>query len=309
MDVITMSDFTSVRTNTLRGDQSIPFDIYVTINEKYVMFLRNGDVFEASRFQRLKDKKVKKVFIKAEDEKKYQSFLDSSLAEVMNSSSTKSVEAKSQIIAGRQAANVDAVMEKPEDQEAYAIAQASNAIFTKFLSAHPDAVRLILKEENTDHSISQHCVNVAAISTKLGEKLKLPASVIENISLGALFHDMGHLDQVDLFRKADLTADELKSYKEHPLRAGNRIKELNHFDPEIIKIIAQHEEMLDGSGFPNGLRDKQVHSLAIIIGLANAYDKMLAFEKLPIEKAKKEIMTRFVGKYPLDHIQFLQQII
>lgn len=304
-----MSDFSSVRTNTLRGGQALPFDIFVAIGEKYILFLRSGDAFEQERFTRLKEKKVKKVFIKVEDEEKYQKFLDSNLNEVLNTASQTSLESKSEIIAGRQAANVEAVMENPEDKKAYEMTQASNAIFTEFLKSNPTAVQHILKEQNTDNNIPQHCVNVAAIAVRLGEKLKLAPNMIESLSLGGLFHDMGHLDQPELFRKEGMTADELANYKKHPMNAGNRIKDLNHFDPEIIKIVAQHEETLDGLGFPQGLKDKHIHSLAIIIGLANAYDKMVSFEKVPIDTAKKEVMTRFVGKYPLDQIQFLQQII
>ena len=56
-------DYTTIRVSTLRGDQKINFDAYLKIGEKMVLYVRQGDSFEGDRLKRLKEKKLKKMFI------------------------------------------------------------------------------------------------------------------------------------------------------------------------------------------------------------------------------------------------------
>ena len=53
-------DYVSIRVSTLRGDQKIEFNAYLKINEKMVLYLRQGDSFEGDRLKRLKEKKLRK---------------------------------------------------------------------------------------------------------------------------------------------------------------------------------------------------------------------------------------------------------
>ena len=75
------SDFVPIRVSTLRGDTKISFDTYVNIAEKNILFCRKGDSFEGERLNRLKKKKLKKMFILKEQEEDYRNYLTKNIEE------------------------------------------------------------------------------------------------------------------------------------------------------------------------------------------------------------------------------------
>ncbi|MCK6599017.1 MAG: hypothetical protein L6Q37_11685, partial [Bdellovibrionaceae bacterium] len=106
-------DHVSIRVSTLRGDQKINFDAYVKINDKFVLYLRRGDSFEGQRLKRLKEKKLKKMFILSGDESNYRQYLKTNIESAYDSTSSKDMESRAEIIQGEQQSNVEEVFEKP----------------------------------------------------------------------------------------------------------------------------------------------------------------------------------------------------
>ena len=98
-------------------------------------------------------------------------------------------------------------------------------------------------------------------------------------------------------------------YIEHPRVGAEEVKEKKHFDAQVIHIIMQHEETSDGKGFPQKLNQVKIDRLALICGTANAYDRLVTFEKIPAKEAAKKMMVEKMGKYPLDHLQALQSVL
>lgn len=303
-------EYVSIRVSTLRGDQPIDFDAYVKINDKYILYLRKGDSFEGTRLKRLKEKKLKKMFITQDVEEHYRNYLKKNIEVAYDNNSNKSIETRSEIIQGHQQSNTEAVFENPEDQAAYDETKKSAGEYVQFLLANSAAVTSVLKIENTDKNIAHHGVSVATLSVSLAQKLKVDPKVISLLSLGALLHDIGHHESsLNIQRKlTEFSADELKTYKEHPAVGAAKVRDKKHFDQMVIKIINEHEELLDGKGYPNKLRDKQIDPLSIIVGTANAYDRLITFESVPKQDAAKNLMIEKVGAYPLTHLQHIVEI-
>ena len=68
-------DYTPIRVSTLRGDLKIPFDAYVRVAGKYILYLRKGDSFEGKRLNKLKEKKLRTMFIPFDSLKHYRSYM------------------------------------------------------------------------------------------------------------------------------------------------------------------------------------------------------------------------------------------
>ncbi len=303
-------DYVSIRVSTLRGDQPIDFDAYVKINEKYILFLRKGDSFEGARLKRLKDKKLKKMFITQDGEDLYRNYLKKNIEVAYDNNSNKSIETRSEIIQGHQQSNTEMVFENPEDQAAYNETKKSAQEYVQFLMANTDAVTSVLKIENTDKNVAHHGVSVATLSVALAQKLKVDPKLTPLLTLGALLHDLGHHDSgLNIQRKlTEMSPEDLKLYKNHPTAGATRVHDKKHFDQTVIKIINDHEESLDGKGFPNGLRENQLDPLALIVSAANVFDRMITFESVPRAEAAKTLMIEKVGAYPLTHLQYLSEI-
>ncbi|RPI40963.1 MAG: HD domain-containing protein, partial [Hyphomicrobiaceae bacterium] len=92
---------------------------------------------------------------------------------------------------------------------------------------------------------------------------------------GAMFHDVGKLDIPDrIVRKADaLTKHELSLLQQHcayGVETGRKLGLPN----EALTVIAQHHELMDGSGYPKGLKGGDCSLLARIVAIANTYDNL-----------------------------------
>jgi HD-GYP domain-containing protein (c-di-GMP phosphodiesterase class II) len=304
--------FVPIRVSTLRGEQKINFDAYIKINDKHILYLRKGDSFEGLRLQRLKDKKLKKMFIADQDENLYRTYVDANIDMAFDSGSGKSIENRSAIVQGLQQSNAEAVMENPNDEVAYNQAREHSSKFVQFLTKEDQALGQILALENPDKNISQHGVTVASLATGVAQRLgTFDKKQVENLSFGALIHDLEHFyTPMDLSRpRESLTREERAYYESHPTAGAQRISEAKHIDPQIVKIMSQHEEYIDGSGFPVGLRESQTDPLAVIVSTANALDRLMSFQGLGKKEAVKTLTIKHLGCHPLQQIQILGDLI
>lgn len=157
---------------------------------------------------------------------------------------------------------------------------------------------LLTKIEIKDLYTHSHGKRVRDYSTMIGKKLGLSEARLEKLVFASLFHDIGKAfvpDEV-LKKPGRLTDEEMDFIKKHPTDGSKMV--VNTFLEDIGNIIAQHHERLDGSGYPNGLKDGQIVLEAKIIAIADSFDAMTSnrpYRKaLPFEIATQEL-TRFSG--------------
>ncbi len=305
------NDYVSIRVSTLRGDQKIDFDAYLKIDEKWILYLRQGDSFEGGRLDRLKTKKLKKMYILTSDEERYRSYMQKNIALAYDDKSGKDIGTRSEIIHGAQQNNAEEVFERPENPEAYRAAKDASAKYVDFLMKNNDAVKAIVSLPNLDQSIAHHGVTVSTLAVALAEKLKLfDDKQRQLLALGGLLHDFGHFDSpLKLARPLkEFSKEELEIYKKHPVEGAQKVKDKNHMDQAVTSIIHQHEEKCDGSG-PLGYLQKQIDPMALVISSANTVDRMMTYEGIPRDQVIKKLMVEEMGKFPLEYIQTLGSIL
>lgn len=128
--------------------------------------------------------------------------------------------------------------------------------------------------EEKDIYTHGHIQRVKDYGLKIGNKMRLSKEKIENLGFAALFHDMGKINVPDeVLNKPDkLTNEEFDLVKEHSAWGADLVSK-TYFE-SLSKIIRQHHERLDGSGYPDGLMDEEILIEAKIIAVADAYDAM-----------------------------------
>jgi putative nucleotidyltransferase with HDIG domain len=305
-------EYLPIRVSTLRGDSQINFDAFVKINEKFVLYVRKGDSFEGERLDRLKSKKLKKMFISLDEETKYRDYLSKNIEMAYDKNSGKSLQNRAEIIQGQQQSNAEDVMENPENEKSYNSAKDAAGRFVNLLLNEPEALERLSKMENMDQNIAHHGVTVSTLAVGLAKRLGFTdPKVNQMITMGSLLHDLDHFQtQLNVARKlTDFSADDMTTYKNHPMAAARKVQDKKHFDQQVINIILQHEETIDGQGFPQKLPEAKLDPTSIIVGLCNCFDRMVTFEKLPRADATKKLTIENVGKYPLGHIQQLSGLL
>lgn len=133
----------------------------------------------------------------------------------------------------------------------------------------------LMKDSAAGEDVYFHSLNVALLSLMLAKELKAPVSAIRLLGLGVMFHDVGKNDIPDrITRKGDaLTAAELSLLQKH-CAYGVEIGRKLGLPKEALVVIAQHHELIDGSGYPSGLKGNEFVMLARIASIANAYDNL-----------------------------------
>lgn len=121
-----------------------------------------------------------------------------------------------------------------------------------------------------------HCINVGVISTAMGIHLDLKKEDLWALSLGAMLHDIGKCKVPDniLQKPGPLTEEEWKEMKRHPRYGCDILESYGIVNPKISKIVLQHHEKLNGTGYPNGLEGDKIDKLARICTVADIYDAM-----------------------------------
>ncbi len=109
----------------------------------------------------------------------------------------------------------------------------------------------------------------------IGKVLGLPTGDIQALNTGALLHDIGKLAVPDhiLNKPGRLTPAEMEKIKIHA-SVGASILEKIEFPYPVIPTIKHHHETWDGSGYPEGLKGKNIPLTARILAVADAYDTL-----------------------------------
>ncbi len=306
------TNYVPIRVSTLRGDLKIPFNAYIHIAGKHILYCRQGDNFEGPRLAKLKSKKLKKMFINPEQETAYRDYLSENIERAYDNKSDMSMENRSEVIHGNQQSSAEEVMDNPEDEEAYSIAKDGTEKYIDFIMNEDAAFKHVMSITNIDQSLSHHGVTVATLSLGIAQKLNLDKSHPLNLlTLGALLHDFEliHTD-LDLKKpRSEFTDEENEIYKKHPKDGVARVGQLNHFDQAVTNIIMNHEELINGSGFPRGLIEKDTDAFSIIVSTANAFDRLVCFQGMPIPEALKSFMMDRLGLHPLSHMNALKSML
>lgn len=142
---------------------------------------------------------------------------------------------------------------------------ANNKIIQGLLSA------LRAKSDET----LEHTERMTEIAHKMGVKLGIYNSQLNRLSLLAALHDIGKtsIPEKVLMKSEPLNEEEWEMIKGHPAR-GYKIASATSEFAVVAEEILSHHERWDGSGYPRGLKEKEIPYLARIISIVDAYDVM-----------------------------------
>src|SRR2546423_1048634 len=141
-----------------------------------------------------------------------------------------------------------------------------------------DAYRSTLKAltaalDKRDTETSGHSERVVAFSLRLGRELGLGAEQSVALEFGALLHDIGKIGVPDAILRKPAALDEAEWFemRKHP-RHGQHILSGIKFLEGASRVVAQHHERWDGTGYPLGLWGEQIDLNARIFAVADAFD-------------------------------------
>ena len=120
-----------------------------------------------------------------------------------------------------------------------------------------------------------HSERVTRLAVAIGRRLGLDSVELELLRRGGLLHDVGKIGvpSAILDKPGRLNEDELRKVREHPA-IGARILEPVQAYADVIPMVKHHHELLDGSGYPDGLRGDEIPPLVRVLTVADVFDAL-----------------------------------
>ncbi|WP_332673084.1 HD-GYP domain-containing protein [Aromatoleum sp.] len=178
----------------------------------------------------------------------------------------------------------------------------------------------LLSERVGDHA--PHEINVTVISLLLGKACGLDEAALHELGVAALLHDLGKLDLPDRLRyeydpRSAAEQQLFQNHVGHGVAIGTRMGLSN----DVLKMIAQHHERADGSGYPARLTNDRLPPGSRILTVANHYDNLcnpgnpalaltphealsqiFAHAKESFDATTVNVLVRMMGVYPAGSI-------
>lgn len=183
----------------------------------------------------------------------------------------------------------------------------TDTVYTELYESINNFHEASLKCQEKDMYTHLHNGRVSSLSMTIANKVGLSKKRLESLRIASLFHDIGKAFTPDeiLLKPDKLTDAEYEIMKQHVIHSFEMTK--NFIDEEVCKILVQHHERLNGSGYPYGLKEIDICLEGKIIAIADTYDAMTSdrpYRKaLPSDVAMEELIKHIDIHYDKELVQ------
>ncbi|MEQ8162747.1 MAG: HD domain-containing phosphohydrolase, partial [Smithellaceae bacterium] len=172
---------------------------------------------------------------------------------------------------------IQRLMENPSSDS---IKEAKKGIFAVVdaILADDKTNKELLMLSSHDYDTYIHSVNVGLLAISLSKTLfkKSDAHDMHEVGAGFFLHDIGKVKvDINIIKKpAVLTDEEMMEIRRHPQYGYEILTDTHQLSDECKKIVMQHHERNNGSGYPAGLKGEEIHLYGRICSLADVYDAL-----------------------------------
>ncbi len=148
----------------------------------------------------------------------------------------------------------------------------TRAILDKMLVSQDIGIRLV---SGSGDRAAAHALNTAIVALLIGRSLGLAEDELLSLGVGSLMHDVGKLDVPDRYRHLEegFSTSEVSAYRDHVAK-GVTLGQRMGLTAGALKVLAQHHEQADGSGFPLRLTGERISMAARVVAIVNRYDNL-----------------------------------
>lgn len=124
--------------------------------------------------------------------------------------------------------------------------------------------------------LCSHSLDVCIYSLITAKALRLNYEDTVKLGIGAILHDVGKLKIPEgiLNKKGKLNEEEFLEVKKHSKYGYDILMKCPQISYDVLKIVLQHHERCDGSGYPNQKKSDEIHKLSKIVAVADIYDAL-----------------------------------
>lgn len=147
---------------------------------------------------------------------------------------------------------------------------------TESIQRNEHAITILTRLRQKSFYQWEHAINCGIILCGFSLYLGLKKSTVQEITLGALLHDIGSakVPSAILQKMEPLNASEMAVVKKHVFWGVDLAKKEGFTSPLIVDMLVNHHERLDGSGYPRGIDKNKITKLSRMTSVVDVYDAM-----------------------------------
>ena len=267
----------------LMVEERITFPVYLKVSEgeqgeiKFLPYLEEGETLHKTWMESLERVGIERLYFHEKDLDRVVAYLNNHL--LLTSAEPEHFKEKFCILREHLSMSLHRSFQNPHLGTNVKIAKKSLGKLAKFLGQKGFPWKLVWEMLHRDYTLYNHSVNVGLLGMALMIYLGKPGRDCLTMGLAGLFHDVG-LTQLneEVVNKIDpLDPGERELLNRHPI-LGYRLLQKNPQIPlDTLRLILEHHESADGSGYPQGLTLSQQHPYTRILFVLEAYDGLTTF--------------------------------
>ncbi|MCK5001947.1 MAG: HD-GYP domain-containing protein [Gammaproteobacteria bacterium] len=139
-----------------------------------------------------------------------------------------------------------------------------------------DALLWVSEMQKKDAYTYSHSLDNCSLAIAFGRHLGLYKEDLRNLAMGLLLMDVGKVKVADeiLNKTGTLSVEEFEEMKNHVYYGVNLLRNTPGINETIINVVLTHHERFDGSGYPSGLKGKEVPVYGRIAAIIDCYTAM-----------------------------------
>lgn len=287
--------YSKIPISQINPDAMVPTDIYLKLNEKFVKFKNSGENLTQEKFDTFMSKGILFLYVLEKDFPKFEAWLKDKSTQEIEAFVTRAGEEGREVyqdvkkleefvyeVFSDQDLSLEKIDHLQSNVQDFVEKMRSNAQYSKALS-------MMVGRSN---SIASHSIAVGNLAVYISMSLgNAHQFALENIYLAAIFHDYGKLKIPEEILKNPDHIDYQEHMLNHPDNSVQIIRKSEGIPEQVIKMIQEHHEYWDGSGYPKGLKGDNIYKNSPILCLANELEDFLCHHKdlSEIERYKKAI--------------------
>ncbi len=273
--------FTPLHLRALMLGEKVPCTLFVKASGsfgedvKFAPYLKEGEVLEETWLAPLQRMGIDRLYFNNDDLDRVIAYLNNYLL-ILGDNDIDLIKQRLELLAENLGLSLRRAFQAHRLGPHLQMAQRQIGRLIQELQKDNTALGLVWEIITTSYNLYNHSVNVCLLSAAMMLFLKKSGAESQKMGLAALFHDVGmtRMPQEIFYKTSPLTSEEREKVEKHPDIGKRLLSEFAAMPMEGLRLILEHHENADGSGYPQGLDLLRQHPWTRILRVADTYDSL-----------------------------------
>jgi HD-GYP domain-containing protein (c-di-GMP phosphodiesterase class II) len=264
-------------------EQRLTFPVYLKVSEgeegeiKFLPYLEEGEILQISWMESLERVGIERLYFHEQDLDRVVAYLNNHL--LLTSADPKHYKNKFCILREHLSLSLQRSFKNPHLGANVKLAKKSLGNLVKFMGKKGFPWKLVWDMLHRDYTLYNHAVNVGLMGIAFLLYLGQPGRDCLDVGLAGLFHDLGLtcLSEEIVNKIQPLEPEERDILNRHPTLGYRLLAKNPQISVDTLRLILEHHESADGSGYPQGLPLSKQHPYTRVLFILEAYDGLTTF--------------------------------